>query len=54
MRGMTEDMYLQALRTDALKKLKDDIKLNIRKYCMEDDRVWVNKYFEEKKIKVPF
>ena len=47
-------MYLQALRTDALKKLKDDIKLNIRKYCMEDDRGWVNKYFEEKKIKVPF
>lgn len=46
-------MYLQALRTDALRRLKNDIKTNIRKYCMEDG-VWVNEYFKEKEIKIPF
>lgn len=46
-------MYLQALRTDALRRLKNDIKTNIRKYCMEDGG-WVNEYFKEKEIKIPF
>lgn len=45
-------MYLQALWKDALEKLKGDVEANIGKYCTGEN--WVEKYFEDKEIKIPF